>query len=411
VYSFVSGPLCGGDGASGRSRDHGGKPRTVRFVSKFYQRPRRRLVLIAVLALIPIVVGGVVLQGSLTKRDVTREQPLAASLEVCYDDANDRLDVGCATTIVVSRAGTDPVADAVEILELSRSEERYAVGCHSVMHALGQQVAKTTQFNQSPEVLSDLWSPCGYGLLHGVFEKIVLPPDPAEASQVLRGACEVGGIRTDERLHRECLHALGHAVYDYFGQGDEGYEICATTFPGKETSMTIGRTGCFSGLAMKSRDALLQRILDRVAQVEPTVAGFANAGRICSQQDDPEWAQACAPGFVQVATEYGASHMPAFLQWCSSVLDPAVLDCYRQAGVYMGHFNNKFRSLEEVMTLCGENESGIGTAVVDMCRASVAEGLKNIGLQAGEAVDRVCQIMATIPRSTDVCTLAREIAF
>jgi hypothetical protein len=381
------------------------------FVSKSEQRPPRRLVAVAVLALIPVVAAGVVLQGSLTKRDVTREQPLAASLEVCYDDVNDRLDVGCATTIVVSRAGTDPVADAVEILELSRTDARYAIGCHSVMHALGQEVAKTTQFNQTPEVLTDLWSPCGYGLLHGVFEKVALPTDPVGASQILRGACEVGGIRTDERLHRECLHALGHAVYDYFGQGDESYKVCAATFPGKETVMTTGRTGCFSGLAMKSRDALLQRILDRVAQVEPTVAGFANAGRVCSQQDDPEWAQACAPGFVQVATEYGASHMPAFLQWCTSVLEPAALDCYRQAGVYMGHFNNKFSSLEEVMTICGENESGIGANVVDLCRASVAEGLKNIGLQPGEAVDRVCRIMATIPRSTDVCQLAREIAF
>lgn len=369
---------------------------------------RNRLVLLGAAALVPVVAAVAVFQGSLQKRDEVQAEPLGVSMEICYDEANGRLDIGCAIKIAVSRTDANPIADASEVLELSRTDKRYSVGCHSIMHALGQKVAQTSEFNKTPEVLRDLWGPCGYGLLHGVFEKVELPRDPEAAAAKMRTACDVGGIRTDERLHGECLHALGHAAYDHFGEGGASYQVCVSAFPGTSPGMTPARTGCFSGLAMKTRDMLIQRILDRVASVEPTVEGFATAGRICSLQDDLEWVRSCAPGFVQVATEYGASHMPSFLNWCSSLLQPSALDCYRQAGVYMGHFNSKFDSLEQVMTICGEGEAVNGEEVVDVCRASVAEGLQNIGDERPAAVDKVCQVLATVPRGQVACDIARN---
>jgi hypothetical protein len=370
--------------------------------------PRWRRYLLVALALLPILVAAVVVQGGLLTRDAVRTAPLAASLEVCYDPANGNIDLGCVITVVESRSDGNPVGDAEEVLALSKLDPRYAEGCHSIMHALGQQVMRTPRYLNEPESLLHLWDTCGYGLLHGVFEKIDLPNDVEASAEILKTACEIGGIGSDERLRGECLHALGHAVYDNFDSDENRSAACSAAFNGDAPGMSPRRIGCYSGLAMKERDALLQLILDGLAEVEPTPEGFAEAAAFCSVRSDAEWAQSCAPGFVQVATDYGASHVPAFLEWCSNLLGSSGVECYRQAGIYMGHFNKRFSGLEQVMVLCESGEGTFAGENTDVCRAAVATGLQNSGSSPADAVERVCEVLATVSRGPQACEIARS---
>ncbi len=330
---------------------------------------------------------------------------LGDALAVCADGRD--YDLGCVQTTLSSR-DADPALEAKALLSLVGTGDALDESCHTLMHLLGKRMPHDEILalgSTKAAELQDVWAPCGYGFLHGVFESLPLPPTTAGSAALVGRACEQPGISGVDRLHGECFHALGHAVHDRFDSVQDRLAVCRGAFPGSAPGMTPGRIGCYTGLAMKVRDDLLLELAaGRV--IEPTAEAFAQAGVHC-ESADREWATACAPGFVQAATDSGARYVPLFLDWCSGLTgDPD--PCFSQAGVYMGHFLTNFDSLEQVMSLCDGPSGRYPSRHGDLCRVSAVEGRMNTGLPALEAVEQVCAALQGRPDTESLCRAARD---
>lgn len=328
------------------------------------------------------------------------ELTAADALAVCEREGT--YDLGCVTQAIDSLPVADAGMFAAGILDVVRANPELADTCHSIMHSLGRHVASDVVM--IADELATVWEPCGYGVLHGVFESQPIPDTPTEAGTVVASLCRMGNIESDQRLLGECYHALGHAIHDTYKTLEASVPVCTAAFPGASEQDRGRRIGCYSGLAMKERDTVLARIATG-EQVEPTVEAFDSIAGAC-RSGGTDFAIACAPGFVQVATEFGAEHVTPFLQWCASVTGPGAAQCYQQAGVYMGHFRVNFDSLAQSVNLCspGSDEA------VELCRTSLVEGLMNRGEALDSALDQVCAAYqgAGVASSARLCDLARE---
>lgn len=260
--------------------------------------------------------------------------------------------------------------------------------CHNLMHTLGKHLAD--QAEDLAMNLTSEWEPCGYGFLHGVFESQKVPQDASQAGDRLSELCHIGKLNESERLRGECYHALGHAVSDSQEDTQSAINMCAQAFTDQTSSGSSGRIGCYSGVAMKARDQVLYNVTQGL-MVPATVEGFSEAAAIC-ESSTQEFALGCAPGFVQIATQYGPSHIGPFLSWCSKLLGEQAKTCYEQAGIYMGHFQQKFYPLEKAVELCG-------TAAVEYagaCAISLPQGLVNRGYAPTEAVNQACTAFSAV---------------
>jgi hypothetical protein len=322
----------------------------------------------------------------------------AAVLDVC--DRDGAYDLACVTETIRTVPVTQVAVFAAEFLGVLQTRPELADYCHTIMHAIGQHVADDLDVVAAG--LGSVWEPCGYGLLHGVFESQPIASDLATAAGQVASLCGIDSIVSNERLSGECFHALGHSVHDRFGGLERSIPVCVAAFP---TGDRIAqRIGCFSGLAMKERDEVLVRVM-RGASVEPTVAGFEQVGGAC-RSGGAEFALACAPGFVQIATEFGSSHIRPFLEWCVSVTPEGANECFRQTGIYMGHFRVKFDSLVSSVQICAPGEP----TAVQACRIGLVEGLLNRGEPRPAAVQQLCDayLAATLPDASSLCAVARE---
>jgi hypothetical protein len=322
----------------------------------------------------------------------------AAILQVC--DRDGIYDLRCVNDTVRTVPVEQAATFATEILNVVQTHPELSDQCHAIMHTLGQHVADDLDVVAAD--LSAVWAPCGYGLLHGVFETQPIAEDVPTASQQIASLCEIGSITRDERLRGECFHALGHAVHDRFGGLEQSVPVCSAAFP--TANDAAQRIGCYSGLAMKERDEVLIDVMAGKT-IEPTVDGFEQVGGSC-RFGGPEFAQACAPGFVQIATEFGSTHIRPFLDWCVSVTPDAVNECFKQTGVYMGHFRAKFNSLGSSVQLCAPGAA----SAVDACRVGLVEGLLNRGEPRAAAVDQVCDayLAVGLPEASRLCDVARR---
>ncbi len=363
---------------------------------------RRRRYLLA--AALPAFLVAALLTVVFREYSGVAEIPLAAALQICEQDGG--YDLDCAQTVVSSR-DVAPASEAQELLALVRTSPALSESCHSLMHMLGQRMPISQILDVgsiAADNLSQVWGSCGYGFLHGVFESLPLPETTAEAGALVGRACDQPSIVSEDRLYGECFHALGHAVHDAFTNIDERKSVCLNAFPSDAPGMSAGRIGCYTGLAMKVRDELLGEIA-RGRAIPATAEAFARAGSHC-QSADPEWGDACAPGFVQVATESGPDHLPLFLDWCASLTSDQG-PCFSQAGVYMGHYLAKFSSIDSVVTLCDGPGGRYPARLGDLCRMSLVEGRMNTGMPAAEAVDLVCAALRSRDTGVQVCEAAR----
>lgn len=324
----------------------------------------------------------------------------AQALTVC--DRDGIYDVNCVTQTIEALPVDNAGVYAAELLSVVQQHPELADACHGLMHTLGRHIADEAGI--LADQLTDTWEPCGYGLLHGVFEYQDIPDDATAAGAKIAKLCLIGNIPSNDRLLGECYHALGHAIYDTFGGLDAAVPVCDAAFPGDGTFDSSQRVGCYSGLAMKERDEVLKRIYEG-ERVEPTVAAFDAVAGAC-RSGGVEFAAACAPGFVQIATEFGPDHVRPFLQWCSTVTPQASVQCYQQAGVYMGHFRAKFDSLAQSVELCSPGSPD----AVETCRTSLVEGLLNRGEALESALEQVCDAYQTakLPNFSQLCSLTRE---
>jgi len=106
---------------------------------------------------------------------------------------------------------SDPRALAETVAHEFEADPRRPPGCHQVLHEVGQ--AMTTETSSLP-VMGELWSLCGYGMLHGLYETLELPEDPEEAGMRAYAKCaENEEIALTRDLVARCEHALGHSLW------------------------------------------------------------------------------------------------------------------------------------------------------------------------------------------------------
>ena len=67
---------------------------------------------------------------------------------------------------------------------------------------------------------------------------------------------------------------------------------------------------------------------------------------------------------------------------------PESVQCYQQAGVYMGHFKDKLGTAQEIISIC---ESATNDSIyISTCINSIPEGRMNAGASKEDAVKFLC---------------------
>ena len=357
---------------------------------------RIRILIASTLALSIVAAGAI---GLSSIRSGSSESTMGDLLALCA--RNGSVDIGCINQGLDAVNLDKPALAAAYVVSDAESSSKLGESCHGIMHLIGQKI-----YNRVDEVavsLSSHWAPCGYGLLHGVMERQIIPTNLDEAAAKVKSLCMLGNLQDESRVYGECLHSLGHAIFDSRDNFSQALEVCDTAFATE--SGVPDRIGCYTGLAMKQRDKVLVEI-NNGRVIEPNVEAFEEVGQACAVGDSL-FALACAPGFIQIATDSSPEHVKPFLSWCSATAPEASNECFRQAGVYMGHFRDKFDSLSSSIAIC---DSGTATEV-ESCRIGMVEGLENRGESRARALDELCQsYKASLGREgVGLCAKAREI--
>ena len=231
----------------------------------------------------------------------------------------------------------DLLSSAKAYIDLSTNNQGIGVFCHQILHYIGGNypLEKYQSVSYNKDDFELVLPSCGYGFLHGFFENTPLSGKKINDEIILLKICEPLSSFPNKNLKLECYHAIGHAVSDVYNGVEGGKNLCSEVY--QENSEAL--IGCFGGVSMKIRDKVLVKI-NMGERFPPTLAWFNEVGYSC-QDGDFLWKISCAPGFVQLATDQGIEYIKPFLSWCEKVLMPESVQCYQQAGVYMGHFKDK----------------------------------------------------------------------
>jgi hypothetical protein len=278
----------------------------------------------------------------------------------------------------------DFLSNAKAYIDLSKNNQGLGVYCHQILHYIGGNypLEKYQSVSYNKDDFELVLPSCGYGFLHGFFENTPITGNNIKDSKLLLKICEPLSTYPNKNLKLECYHAIGHAVSDKYNGVDRGKNLCSEVYQQNSEALI----GCFGGISMKIRDKILVKI--NMGEIfPPTLAWFNEVGSSC-QDGDFLWKISCAPGFVQLATDQGIEYIKPFLSWCDSTLMPESIQCYQQAGVYMGHFKDKLGTAQELISICTEatNDSNY----ISTCINSIPEGRMNAGASKEDAVKFLC---------------------
>ena len=273
---------------------------------------------------------------------------IAAIYRACGSDGE------CIKRQVRGAAERDPRGVIEAVLALSSRPDAPPAGCHWAMHLIGQVLEARTLAGDDLGI-DDLWSVCGYAVLHGAYEELDIAGETDDVGRQAFALCLNGTLSGN--LVGQCFHPIGHSIErNLAGSRDEPWlhaaeRACAAGAWHVRDALRpeTALKACVSGAHMRHRDNVVLPGSDR-----PWI-GSENPADVLPECANSLLPYACITLYIEDAlgrsTPEGKSAAARLLAWCVE-LDP-------EAAQVCGYFYGN--------ALRGDTRRPVDDAVIDAC--------------------------------------------
>jgi hypothetical protein len=151
----------------------------------------------------------------------------------------------CVKSRIEDMVNADPLGSVEAVLRIFEGQAVPHVGCHWAMHLVGQILKPRTLAGERFD-FGRLWLSCNAAPLHGAYESLEIPGDPATAGRKAFDICYQSGFDSTVRGH--CFHPIGHSLLTNLPAAEDG------------TYLNRAETACIEGaLANQDRIVLSER--------------------------------------------------------------------------------------------------------------------------------------------------------
>jgi hypothetical protein len=368
--------------------------------------PRRPLRLILGAALLSVAGGILVALGRSPTETPPPSNPdaverIAATYRACGQDDD------CITGRLSSIVNAEPVEAVTTVRDLFAGPTTNGEGCHWALHLVGQML-KPRILTGDKLGLGDLWSSCGYAVLHGAFEDIPLDGGVRDIGREAFAVC-VNGVLERERVG-QCYHPIGHTIEMNLPADigaphlllaeaacAEGAWSVAGTYP-----TATGLKACVSGAHMRHRDAV----------VRPGNSLARDAGQtwgdVLPQCERSLFPYACITLYMENVLpgpdEEATTERQSLRDWCVDTSPEAAEVC----GYFYGMTLDRaapFAGKEVLVPLCAGG--GAAERVVLSCIRGVLDDLGGVPGRSATPQESVCDQVGTL---AETCREAARIA-
>lgn len=340
-------------------------------------RRARRLALLLALTSSLLLLGGYQLRD----RELTPDST-AAGWQRCLGVSDCILD---AVTEELERRGPERTLQSA--LTVFASAPNTPPGCHGVTHYIGQAIAATGE--PAPQ-LGALWSTCGYGTLHGVYETLPLPTDPEQAGRNAYERCRGNKeVYAERDLMSRCTHALGHSIYTAMN-ADMVRAVQACRVDPDQVAVQQ----CLGGVYMMDRNA---RWPD--GDGPDDTAAWQAALPHCL---DPAGAATCVLAYAEVATSTSEQSTLSWLDLCfAATAGAAGTTPQQRCLLFTGQgaaFDHMAQGPGPDIRTCLEYAADHAPDLADACLAGIENALDAVGTPEKSRRTLTCEILAPSTR-------------
>lgn len=276
---------------------------------------------------------------------------------------------------------TDPRKLAETVALVFEEDPRRAPGCHQVMHEIGQAMSSRSDRT----AMGELWSRCGYGMLHGLYETLDLPEDPQKAGALAYAECdgneEVAAVRD---LAARCEHALGHSLWRAMGSNPEkAAEACLVT------EDRFAYENCLSGVFMMDRETNWKG-----RPAPQTTEDWKEALSGCSDLT----LLSCVLTHAETAVFDSVASARGWLDFCLNVTDARYTPADSKRCVYLLAQSQTFvqeggKDTDTTVAQCALWTNGLPQLVREGCLQGALNALAANGVPEQERRNRACKLL------------------
>lgn len=296
----------------------------------------------------------------------------------CYTKANVEIS-GCVISLVGIVADSGNVGAAAAVLKESMTKSADIVGkCHNAAHVIGRTAVR---LGGTLTMVYDMPFPdCRFGLYHGALEEHTSTMGRAELLGNLNDLCSYFGAG-DSVATQECVHVLGHFVFDRSGDDvDKAVKDC-TSF--KEPTL---HSRCVDGTLMQATDVIRPGIgkpadMERSKKIWGTDRKYQTKllTDICEKMDVETVKYVCYTNAPQTLSVLWDADYPEIHKYCDGTSIPKA--CYE--GIAASGFTIYSWDTEKITKACYAGTSEGAKACIDSMAFSYSivsgeEGSKDV---------------------------------
>ena len=281
----------------------------------------------------------------------------AGPFEDCLRETPESRASQCLQDLSGRAAAARDIGSALAVLRDGLTRNNVLVGkCHAAVHTVGQ--AAVNAGVDLYETYRVPFSDCRFGFYHGALEAHTAQLDLARLEAEFPDLCAPFG--GDESLAAgECVHVLGHFVYDRTQPDIEaGLAICG------QIPTTRLQARCSDGVLMQSVDLIKPAIKNPDHERWPLLdaswgtdraSQLAMASKLCAGAANPQVTYVCYTNIPQALTTLWQGDYPALHDYCAT----AVAEQWQQPcfeGIAAGGFSFLDWDEQRIAAACHESE-------------------------------------------------------
>jgi hypothetical protein len=352
-----------------------------------------RRTLLLTLTVLAALVGGYAARTIGSGSDVNLEIRLGNwqdPYEACLRETPETKASQCLQDLSARASGTGDIGGALAVLRDGLTRSSVLVGkCHAAVHTVGQNaVKKGVDLYEAYQIP---FSDCRFGFYHGALEAHTSSLDLAGLEQEFDDLCAPFGGE-DAPAAGECVHVLGHFVYDRTKPDiDNGLRICGRI----PTERLQAR--CSDGVLMQSVDLVKPAVdsptHERYGLLEKSWgttrdAQLRRANDLCDKLTSNQSTYVCYTNIPQAFTILWKGDYPALHQYCrQDVPEQWRQPCFE--GIAAGGFSWLDWDEKRIADACHESDD----PATRFCMGTLAFTFA---------------LQSTRERAMTVCTLARD---
>jgi len=303
---------------------------------------------------------------------------------------------GCIVNLVATIADSGEVGAAISVLREGMTVSSDLIGkCHNAAHGIGRTAVRLG--GDLLEVYALPFPDCRFGLYHGALEEHTSGMSRNELIEDLNGLCAYFG-QASSAATQECVHVLGHFVFDRSGD-DIGKAVKDCTAFAEPTL----HSRCVDGTLMQATDAARASVgkprdLERSARIWGT--DRKSQARLltetCESMDVAEVKYVCYTNSSQTLSVLWDADYPRIHDYCDTSGNPQA--CYE--GIAASGFTIYSWDPEQITAAC---YAGTGDGA-EACISSMAFSYSIVSGKEGSR--KVCGFVKN--EHLETCTEARD---